>query len=188
VDPVRKHQVRGWLAELPQDILLADRPASVDQAGGDVRAGVDLAVGHHALLEVDGLGVQANDAGFDGVLLPQLEGLPESDGFRGDHRTPATAAHPLPHPAPGHQVEPAQVQQGKVHSVIDVHGDVDVRGQHPQRQRRTVPDCQRRAAGRGEQQQEGSQKQVHRTMLPVGNMERDQCAEPGRPVHVGFAA
>ena len=74
-------------AEFAEDFLLADGLALADQPGGDVGAGIDFAVHHHPLLEVDGLRIEADDLGFDGVLLPELQRTAEGDG--------------LPRPPPG---------------------------------------------------------------------------------------
>ena len=74
----------------PDDLLLADRLALADQAGGDECAGVDFPVHHHALLEIDGLLVEADDLRFDRVPLPQLQRTSKGDGFPA-----ATGLHPL---------------------------------------------------------------------------------------------
>ena len=160
----------GRLAEFSEDLLLADRLPFMDQTRGNVRPGIDLPVHHHPLFEVDGLGVKPDDPRFDCVLLPQLQGLAEGDGLPRGHGRPAPPTHLLPGSAACHQIKSAQVHEREIHAVIDVHGDIDIRGQHAKRQGGRVPDAQRRTARGREQEQEGSQKQVHAYMLPVSNI------------------
>ena len=57
----------------------------------------------------------------------------------------------------------------KIHAVVDMHGDVDVSRQDPQRQGRGVPDAQRGPPGRREEQEQGAEEQVHGQHVTRGN-------------------